>query len=125
MRKNLFYIILLLCISFLTMHDDRSVSCVAADNKEISFNISGYTLSEYTHEQSACRPTSISVPSVVRTASSGRQTFNPWGTGQAGLKSENQLSSWLETIKFLKTPLSSAGFSDSRSFLLSLCRLII
>lgn len=124
MRKNLIYMILLLCISFLTMHD-VSVQHMEKGSEEISFTVSDYTLSEYSHEQSASRPTNISVPSFVRTGSAGRNSSNSSGNGLCGLKSENQPLSWLEALKYLNTPLLTAGFSDSRSFLLSLCRLII
>ena len=116
--------LLLLCISFLAMHD-ASVQHEVTDLEEISFAISDYTLSEYSHEQSASRPTNISVPSFVRTGSASRHSSNSSGGGLAGLKSENQPLSRLETLKHLNTPLLSAGFSDSRSILLSLCRLLI
>lgn len=116
--------LLLLCISFLTMHD-VSVQHVDADLEEISFVISDYTLSEYSHEQSASRPTNISVPSFVRTGSAGRHSSNSSGSTLAGLKSENQSVSWLVALRYLNTSLLAAGFSDSRSILLSLCRLLI
>lgn len=126
MKKNLFYMLLFLCISFLTMHDvSVQHEHAETDFDEISFVVSDYTLSEFSHEQSASRPTNISVPTFVRTASASRYNSNSSGNGQTCLKAESMTLSWLKSLKYLEYSFHSSGFSDSRRFLLSLCRLTI
>jgi hypothetical protein len=83
-----------------------------------------YSITEYTHEQSATRPTNVQVPSVSRTNSAHRSNSVNSPAGFA-LKSDLKSHNCSCVLKYLNSNILTAGFKDSSSYFKSLCRLII
>jgi hypothetical protein len=127
MRKSLIYILILFCVSlFATQRLDieESFSTDLSQLAEISQEEIEYSITEYTPEQSATRPTNVQVPSVSRTNSAHRNNSvnSPAGFAlKSDLKSHNHPGS----LKYLNSNLLTAGFRDCSSYFKSLCRLII
>jgi hypothetical protein len=127
MRKSLLYLLLLSCVSIFTTqklnYEDSSAAGLAEIVQE-NFEDFEYSITEYTHEQSATRPTNVQVPSVSRTNSAHRSNSVNSPAGSA-LKSDLKSHNYPGALKYLNTNLLTAGFADSSSYFKSLCRLII
>lgn len=122
MKRNLIITFILCCISLMTMHSaDHS-----QEFDQISTTIatpSVFTITEYTHEHSASRPTNITVPSIVRT-SAGRSNPNTGGNSNFSSQ-EARTQSIIALSGCLRSNLLSCGYSNSGSLFISLGKLII
>ena len=128
MRKSLLYLLILFCVSLVTAqkvnYEDSSAAGLAEIVQE-NFEDFEYSITEYTHEQSATRPTNVQVPSVSRTNSAHRTNSVNSPTGFA-LKSDlNSSHNYSRALKYLNSNILTAGFRDSSSYFKSLCRLLI
>ena len=127
MRKSLIYILILFCVSLVTAqkvdYEDSSIVDLTEIAQE-NFEQFEYSITEYTHEQSATRPTNVQVPSVSRTNTAHRTNSVNSPTGFA-LKSDLNSHNYSRALKYLNSNILTAGFCDSSSYFKSLCRLII
>lgn len=127
MRKSLIYILMLFCVSMFatqTVDIKESSSADISEFAQSSYEESEYSITEYTHEQSATRPTNVQVPSVSRTNSAHRNNSVNSPSGFA-LKSDLKSQHCSCVLKYLNSNILIAGFGDSSSYFKSLCRLII
>ena len=129
MKKNLIYLLLLFCVSLLG--SQNSDARFGDSSSEFIYEIVEehlesfeYTITEYTHEQSATRPTNVQLPSVTRTGSAQRTNSSNSPTGSA-LKFAASNISLHSALEYLSTNILNSGYSDSGSFFKSLCRLLI
>lgn len=111
---------------FATQNIDSKESSSAdiSEFAQTSYEEFEYSITEYTHEQSATRPTNVQVPGVSRTNSAHRNNSVNSPAGFA-LKSDLKSHNYPGALKYLNTNLLTAGFADSSSYFKSLCRLII
>ena len=129
MKKNLTYILLLFCVSLIGSQNsdarlgDSSSDCIYEIVEEHLESFE-YTITEYTHEQSATRPTNVQLPSVTRTGSAQRTNSSNSPTGSA-LKFAASTICVHSASEYLSTNILNSGYSDSGSFFKSLCRLLI
>ena len=127
MKKSLLYLLILFCVSLVTAqkvdYEDSSIVGLTEIAQE-NFEQFEYSITEYTHEQSATRPTNVQVPSVSRTNSAHRTNSVNSPTGFA-LKSDLNSHNYSRALKYLNSNILTAGFRDSSSYFKSLCRLII
>ena len=127
MKKSLLYLLILFCVSLVAAqkvdYEDSSIVGLTEIAQE-NFEQFEYSITEYTHEQSATRPTNVQVPSVSRTNSAHRTNSVNSPTGFA-LKSDLNSHNYSRAIKYLNSNILTAGFRDSSSYFKSLCRLII
>ena len=127
MKKSLLYLLILFCVSLVTAqkvdYEDSSIVGLTEIAQE-NFEQFEYSITEYTHEQSATRPTNVQVPSVSRTNSAHRSNNVNSPTGFA-LKSDLKSHHCSCVLKYLNSNILTAGFKDSSSYFKSLCRLII
>ncbi len=127
MRKSLLYLLILFCVSLVTAqkvdYEDSSIVGLTEIAQE-NFEQFEYSITEYTHEQSATRPTNVQVPSVSRTNSAHRSNNVNSPTGFA-LKLDLNSHNYSRALKYLNSNILTAGFRDSSSYFKSLCRLII
>lgn len=127
MKKNLLYLLIVFCASLVAAQNVDYEDSTAAEQLEIiqeNFEKFEYTFTEYTHEQSATRPTNVHVPSITRTASAYRSN-NSNSPTNSGLKSDNNASRLTTALYYQCTNLVISGFSDAGTYFKSLCRLII
>ena len=129
MKKNLIYMLLLFCVSlFGSQNSDASLGDSSSEFiyeiVEEHLESFEYTITEYTHEQSATRPTNVQLPSVTRTGSAQRTNSSNSPTGPA-LKFAASTISVHSALEYLSTNILNSGYSDSGSFFKSLCRLLI
>ena len=127
MRKSLVYILISFCVSLFAAQNIDGMDSSSADISEfaqISYEEGEYSITEYTHEQSATRPTNVQVPSVSRTNSAHRNNGVNSPAGFA-LKSDLKSHHCSCVLKYLNSNILTAGFKDSSSYFKSLCRLII
>ena len=129
MKKNLIYLLLLFCVSLLgsqnsDIYPDDSSTDYIYEIVEEHLESFEYTITEYTHEQSATRPTNVQLPSVTRTGSAQRTNSSNSPTGSA-LKFAASTISVHSALEYLSTNILNSGYSDSGSFFKSLCRLLI
>ena len=124
MKRKLLYILILFCVSLLGVQrfDVKEDTNISPTQEYL--NTSEYSITEYTHEQSATRPTNVQVPSVSRTNSAHRSNNVNSPTGFA-LKSDLNSHNYSRALKYLNSNILTAGFRDSSSYFKSLCRLII
>ena len=129
MKKNLIYLLLLFCASLIGAQN--SDARLGDSSSEFIYEIVEehlesfeYTITEYTHEQSATRPTNVQLPSVTRTGSAQRTNSSNSPTGSA-LKFAASTISVHSALEYLSTNILNSGYSDSGSFFKSLCRLFI
>lgn len=129
MKKNLIYLLLFFCVSLVgsqnsdTYPGDSSTDYIYEIVEEHLESFE-YTITEYTHEQSATRPTNVQLPSVTRTGSAQRTNSSNSPTGSA-LKFAASTISVHSALEYLSTNILNSGYSDSGSFFKSLCRLLI
>ena len=127
MKKSLLYLLILFCVSLVTAqkvdYEDSSIVGLTEIAQE-NFEQFEYSITEYTHEQSATRPTNVQVPSVSRTNSAHRTNSVNSPTGFA-LKSDLNSHNYSRALKYLNSNILTAGFCDSSSYFKSLCRLLI
>ena len=127
MKKSLLYLLILFCVSLVAAqkvdYEDSSAAGLAEIVQE-NFGDFEYSITEYTHEQSATRPTNVQVPSVSRTNSAHRNNSVNSPAGFA-LKSDLKSHHCSCVLKYLNSNILTAGFKDSSSYFKSLCRLII
>ena len=126
MRRSLIYILIVFCVSLFVTQNIGSIETSAdiSEFAQVSYEEVEYSITEYTHEQSATRPTNIQVPGVSRTNSAHRNNSVNSPAGSA-LKSDLKSLNYPGALKYLNTNLLTAGFADSSSYFKSLCRLII
>ena len=129
MKKNLIYLLLLFCASLIgAQNSDAYSENSSADSiyevVEEHLESFEYTITEYTHEQSATRPTNVQLPSVTRTGSAQRTNSSNSPTGSA-LKFAASTICVHSALEYLSTNILNSGYSDSGSFFKSLCRLLI
>lgn len=129
MKKNLIYLLLLFCVSLIG--SQNSDARLGDSSSEFIYEIVEehlesfeYTITEYTHEQSATRPTNVQLPSVTRPGSAQRTNNSNSPTGSA-LKFAASTISVHSALEYLSTNILNSGYSDSGSFFKSLCRLLI
>ena len=129
MKKNLIYMLLLFCVSL--FGSQNSDARLGDSSSEFIYEIVEehlesfeYTITEYTHEQSATRPTNVQLPSVTRTGSAQRTNSSNSPTGSA-LKFAASTISVHSALEYLSTNILNSGYGDSGSFFKSLCRLLI
>ena len=120
MKKTLIYAILTLCISFMTMHDQKSI--VPEGGTSYS-SYTEYCISEFSHEQSPARPSNIAVPSIARTIQGNRNSDSSSSFNLA-CRTENSLAHGFYIISRQKALLST-GYTDISAFFISLCKLLI
>ena len=121
MKRNLIISVILCCISMMTVHS----SDIDVKSEQICpvFSQSEFRIGEYTHEQSASRPSDISVPSIARTPA-GRCNQNSGGNSLSN-KCENQTHSNITESRYSHFNRLSCGHTDSGSLFISLCNLLI
>ena len=127
MKKNLLYLLLLFCVSLVAAQNVDYEDSTVAEQLEIiqeNFEKFEFTFTEYTHEQSATRPTNVHVPSITRTASAYRSNSSNSPTN-SGLKYDSNASGLTTALYYQCTNLVISGFSDAGTYFKSLCRLII
>lgn len=127
MKKSLLYLLILFCVSLVAAqkvdYEDSSIGGLTEIAQE-NFEQFEYSITEYTHEQSATRPTNVQVPSVSRTNTAHRTNSVNSPTGFA-LKSDLNSHNYSRALKYLNSNILTAGFCDSSSYFKSLCRLLI
>lgn len=127
MKKSLLYLLILFCVSLVAAqnvdYEDSSIVGLTKIAQE-NFEQFEYSITEYTHEQSATRPTNVQVPSVSRTNTAHRTNSVNSPTGFA-LKSDLNSHNYSRALKYLNSNILTAGFCDSSSYFKSLCRLLI
>ena len=127
MKKSLLYLLILFCVSLVAAqkvdYEDSSIVALTEIAQE-NFEQFEYSITEYTHEQSATRPTNVQVPSVSRTNSAHRSNNVNSPAGFA-LKSDLKSHDYFRALKYLNSNILTAGFLDSSSYFKSLCRLLI
>lgn len=127
MKKSLLYLLILFCVSLVAAqkvdYEDSSIVGLTEIAQE-NFEQFEYSITEYTHEQSATRPTNVQVPSVSRTNTAHRTNSVNSPTGFA-LKSDLNSHNYSRALKYLNSNILTAGFRDSSSYFKSLCRLLI
>lgn len=127
MKKSLLYLLILFCVSLVAAqkvdYEDSSIVGLTEIAQE-NFEQFEYSITEYTHEQSATRPTNVQVPSVSRTNTAHRTNSVNSPTGFA-LKSDLNSHNYSRALKYLNSNILTAGFCDSSSYFKSLCRLLI
>lgn len=127
MKKSLLYLLILFCVSLVAAqkvdYEDSSIVGLTEIVQE-NFEQFEYSITEYTHEQSATRPTNVQVPSVSRTNTAHRSNNVNSPTGFA-LKSDLKSHHCSCVLKYLNSNILTAGFWDSTSYFKSLCRLLI
>ena len=127
MKKSLLYLLILFCVSLVAAqkvdYEDSSIVGLTEIAQE-NFEQFEYSITEYTHEQSATRPTNVQVPSVSRTNTVHRTNSVNSPTGFA-LKSDLNSHNYSGALKYLNSNILTAGFWDSSSYFKSLCRLLI
>lgn len=129
MKKNLIYLLLLFCVSLLgsqnsdTYPGDSSTDYIYEIVEEHLESFE-YTITEYTHEQSATRPTNVHLPSVTRTGSAQRTNSSNSPTGSA-LKFAASTFFVHSALEYLISNILNAGYTDSGTYFKSLCRLLI
>lgn len=129
MKKNLIYMLLLFCVSLLgSQNSDTypgdSSSDFIYEIVEEHLESFEYTITEYTHEQSATRPTNVQLPSVTRTGSAQRTNSSNSPTGSA-LKFAASTFFVHSASEYLSSNILNAGYTDSGTYFKSLCRLLI
>lgn len=129
MKKNLIYLLLLFCVSLLgsqnsDIYPGDSSTDYIYEIVEEHLESFEYTITEYTHEQSATRPTNVQLPSVTRTSSAQRTNSSNSPTGSA-LKFAASTFFVHSALEYLSSNILNSGYSDSGSFFKSLCRLLI
>lgn len=123
MKKTLIYAILTLCISFLTMHDQKYIIKENVTAHSTYTEYSDYCISEFSHEQSPARPSNIAVPSIARTVQGNRSNESS-STFSLACRTDNSPARRFHIISRQKALLSS-GYTDISAFFISLCKLII
>lgn len=127
MKKSLLYLLILFCVSLVAAqkvdYEDSSIVGLTEIAQE-NFEQFEYSITEYTHEQSATRPTNVQVPSFSRTNTAHRTNSVNSPTGFA-LKSDLNSHNYSRALKYLNSNILTAGFCDSSSYFKSLCRLLI
>lgn len=128
MRKSLLYLLILSCVSLVATQriDIEDSSFVdPCETTEEDIREFQYSITEYTHEQSATRPTNVQVPGLSRTNSAHRGGNNGYSPTEFPLKSDLHLHNYPCALKYLNSNILTAGFIDSSSYFKSLCRLLI
>lgn len=129
MKKNLIYLLLLFCASLIgAQNSDARLGDSSSDYiyeiVEEHLESFEYTITEYTHEQSATRPTNVQLPSVTRTGSAQRTNSPNSPTGSA-LKFAVSTICVHSASEYLSSNILNAGYTDSGTYFKSLCRLLI
>ena len=123
MKMTLIYAILTLCISFLTMHDQKYIIPESGTTQSSYTEYTDYCISEFSHKQCPARPSNIAVPSIARTVQANRNNESS-STFSLACRTEHSLAHVFFTIRRQKALLSS-GYTDISAFFISLCKLII
>ena len=129
MKKNLIYIILLFCVSLVgSQNTDSYIGDSSIENiyeiVEEHLESFEYTITEYTHEQSATRPTNVQVPSITRTSTAHRPQNSNSHTGSA-YKADINAHNYTCALNYSDSRSLISGFTDSSTYFKSLCRLLI
>ncbi|MBQ3207686.1 MAG: hypothetical protein IJB38_06765 [Bacteroidales bacterium] len=123
MKKTLIYAILTLCISFLTMHDQKYIIPESGTTQSSYTEYTDYCISEFSHKQCPARPSNIAVPSIARTVQGNRSNESSSSFNHA-CRTDNSPARRFHIISRQKALLSS-GYTDISAFFISLCKLII
>lgn len=127
MRKKLLYLLILFCVSLVGAQsfDIDEQADIYAD-EIIHENLKQFecSISEYTHEQSATRPTNVQVPSITRTASAHR-SHSSNSQSNSAYRSDLNAQFILSALNYSESQILISGFIDPGSYFKSLCRLLI
>ena len=122
MIRKLIYVLIASCISYIAVHDDKEFT--VEHNPEQITSVSNYYLSEFSHEQTAARPTNINVPSPVRTIQANRTKTLTRFQSFCG-RSDTIQKRLFSFVCYKKANLLPFGFTDLSDHFISLCRLVI
>ena len=127
MNWKFIYILITVCASLLGA---QKFDFADSDNDQItesaldSFKTSEYSITEYTHEQSATRPTNVQVPSITRTTTANRCNSSNSQTNSA-YKSDQYSLNYISTSDYSDNQSLNSGHTDSGTYFNCLCKRLI
>ena len=127
MNWKFIYILITICASLLGA---QKFDFADSDNDLItesalhSFKASEYSITEYTHEQSATRPTNVQVPSITRTTTANRCNSSNSQTNSA-YKSDQYSLNYICASDYSDSQSLNAGHTDSATYFNCLCKRLI
>ena len=127
MNWKFIYILITVCASLLGA---QKFDFADSDNDQItesaqhSFETSEYSITEYTHEQSATRPTNVQVPSITRTTTANRCTSSNSQTNSA-YRSDHTSHNYICASDYSDSQSLNAGHTDSGTYFNCLCKRLI
>ena len=127
MNWKFIYILITVCASLLGA---QKFDFADSDNDLItesalhSFETSEYSITEYTHEQSATRPTNVQVPSITRTTTANRCNSSNSQTNSA-YRSDHTSQNYICASDYSDFQSLNAGHTDSGTYFNCLCKRLI
>ena len=127
MNWKFIYILITVCASLLGA---QKFDFADSDNDLItesalqSFETSEYSITEYTHEQSATRPTNVQVPSITRTTTANRCNSSNSQTNSA-YRSDHTSQNYICASDYSDSQSLNAGHTDSGTYFNCLCKRLI
>ena len=121
------YILITFCASLLgAQESDVAEDChkYVAESVQHSFDTSEYSITEYTHKQSATRPTNVQVPSITRTTTANRCNNSNSQTNSA-YKSDQYSLNYICTSDYSDNQSLNSGHTDSGTYFNCLCKRLI
>ena len=114
MNWKFIYILITVCASLLGA---QKFDFADSDNDQItesalhSFETSEYSITEYTHEQSATRPTNVQVPSITRTTAGRCNNSN--SQNNYAYKSDQYSQNYFTCLDYSDNQSLNSGHTDS------------
>ena len=124
MKRKLLYILILFCVSLLGVQRFNIKEDTNICPTQEYLNTSEYSITEYTHEQSATRPTNVHVPSITRTTTAHR-SHNHNSNYNSAYRYDINAPLNFGALNYSASQALISGYSDSGSYFDSLCRLLI
>ena len=120
------YILIMVCASLLgAQESDVADDChkYVAESVQHSFDTSEYSITEYTHKQSATRPTNVQVPSITRTTA-GRCN-NSSSQNNSAYRSDQYSQNYFTCLDYSDSQSLNSGHTDSGTYFNCLCKRLI
>ena len=127
MNWKFIYILITACASLVGVQKlDFADTCQneITESVQYSFETSEYSITEYTHEQSATRPTNVQVPSITRTTTANRCNNSNSQTNSA-YKSDQYSQNYICASDYSDNQSLNSGHKDSGTYFNCLCKRLI
>ena len=127
MNWKFIYILITACASLVGVQKlDFADTCQneITESVHYSFETSEYSITEYTHEQSATRPTNVQVPSITRTTTANRCNSSNSQTKSA-YKSDQYSQNYICASDYSDSQSLNSGHTDSGTYFNCLCKRLI